>query len=39
MMDLNMDLLERSINFLIKKTSGGSAVLANKSSIKNKNIF
>ena len=36
MMDINVVLHQWSINFLIKKTSGGGATLANKSAIKNK---
>ena len=35
MMDINVELLQWSINFFIKKTSGGVATLANKSRIKN----
>ena len=33
--DIIVDLLQWSINFLIKKTSGGATTLANKSAIKN----
>ena len=36
-MDIKEVLLQWSINFLTKKTSGGAATLANKSSIKNEN--
>ena len=46
MMDINVELFQWAINFLIKKTSGGDATLArsetlaarNKSAIKNENI-
>ena len=35
-MDINVDMIQWSINVLIKK-SGGAATLANKSTIKNEN--
>ena len=35
-MDINADLFKWFINYFIKKTSGGSATLANKSGIKMK---
>ena len=38
MMDINVDLLQWSIIFLIKKVSGGAATLANKSAVKNENM-
>ena len=38
MMDINVDLLQWFIHFLIKKTSGGATTLANKSAVQNKNI-
>ena len=37
MIDINVDLLQWSINLLIK-TSGGGTAYANKSAIKNENI-
>ena len=38
MMDIQVDLLQWFIYFLIKKTLGGAARLAIKSAIKNENI-
>ena len=38
MIDINVDLLQWSIHFLIKKTSGAVATLANKTSFKNEII-
>ena len=37
-MNINVDLLQWIINFLIKRTLGGDATLPNKSKIKNENI-
>ena len=35
---INADLLQWTVIFLIKKTSGGATTLANKSAVKNENL-
>ena len=37
-MDINVDLLQWFINFLIKKSSGDVATLGSKSAVKNENM-
>ena len=37
-MDINMDLLQWFINFLLKKSPGDVATLGNKSAVKNDNM-